>query len=119
MTRPVFRARSTSHTVAAHDGCTKIPLAAHRAQEDETILETGVLGHGLLRFVRLDPPGLIKVQEDDGVGLVCSSSGCHRSAFDDDAGGYIFPERDQQLSRQRHDRRLTQAAAITADAFVK
>src|SRR5260221_1142494 len=35
MTRPVFRARSTSHTVAAHDGCTKIPLAAHRAQEDE------------------------------------------------------------------------------------
>jgi hypothetical protein len=42
LTRPVFRARSTSHTVAALDGCTKIPLAAHRAQEDETILENGV-----------------------------------------------------------------------------
>src|SRR5260221_14752741 len=30
-----FRARSTSHTVAADDGCTNIPLAACRAQEDE------------------------------------------------------------------------------------
>ena len=106
MTRPVFGARSTSHTVAAHDGCTKIPLAAHRAQEDENLLENGVLGHGLLRFVYLDPPGLIKVQEDDGVRLVCSSGGRHRSAFDDDTGGHIFPERDEQLSRQRHDRRL-------------
>ncbi len=27
-----FRARSTSHTVAAQDGCTKIPLAAAGAQ---------------------------------------------------------------------------------------
>src|SRR5262249_59955028 len=40
-------------------------------------------------------------------------------AFDQDTGGYIFPERDQQLSRQRHDRRLAQTAAITADPFVK
>ena len=30
-----FRALSTSHTVAADDGCTNIPLAACRAQEDE------------------------------------------------------------------------------------
>src|SRR5215469_15278188 len=34
-TRPVFRARSTSHAVAAHGSCTKIPLSAGRAQEDE------------------------------------------------------------------------------------
>jgi len=30
-----FRARSTSHAVAAHGSCTKIPLSAGRAQEDE------------------------------------------------------------------------------------
>jgi hypothetical protein len=40
-----FLARSTSHSVAAHDGCTNIPLAAVRAQEDETILENGFSGH--------------------------------------------------------------------------
>jgi hypothetical protein len=55
----------------------------------------------LLRLAHLDLPGLIKVQEDDGVRLVCSSSGRHRSAFDDDTGVIYFPERDQQLSRQR------------------
>jgi hypothetical protein len=56
-----FRARSTSHTVAAGcGGCTNIPLAAGRAQEDETILESGFLGHAKVRFVYLDPPGLIR-----------------------------------------------------------
>jgi hypothetical protein len=53
-----FRARSTSHSVAVHDGCTNIPLAAGKAQETRTILESGVSGPGLLRFVHLDPPGL-------------------------------------------------------------
>jgi hypothetical protein len=33
-----FRIRSTSHSIAARSGCTNIPLAAGRAQEDETIL---------------------------------------------------------------------------------
>jgi len=68
MTRLVFRARSTSHSVAAHDGCTNIPLAAHRLRKTRTILETGVLGHGLLRFVHLDPPGLIRSGKMTGFG---------------------------------------------------
>ena len=34
-------ARSTSHSVAVHDGCTNIPLAAGKARLDETILSTG------------------------------------------------------------------------------
>jgi hypothetical protein len=55
-----FRARSTSHSVAALGGCTNIPLAAVRAQEDETNLEYGFLGHAKVRFVHLDPPGLLK-----------------------------------------------------------
>jgi hypothetical protein len=54
-----FDARSNSHTVAARSSCTKIPLAAGRAQEDETILEFGCLSQALTRFVHLDPPRLI------------------------------------------------------------
>jgi len=41
MTRPVSE-HDQPHIRSPFDGCTKIPLAAHRAQEDETILETGV-----------------------------------------------------------------------------
>jgi hypothetical protein len=62
-----FRALSTSHTVAADDGCTNIPLAACRAQEDEN--------HSRKRHFRpwlasVRPPGSARtdqVQEDDGV----------------------------------------------------
>jgi hypothetical protein len=53
------RARSNSHTVAVRNGCTNIPLAAGKAQEDETILQIGCSSHAILRFVTLDPPGLI------------------------------------------------------------
>ena len=53
MTRLVFRARSNSYPVAVRDGCTNIPLAAGRAQEDETILESGI--QAKRRSVR--PPG--------------------------------------------------------------
>jgi hypothetical protein len=47
---------------------------------------------------------------------VCSLH-LHHGAFDDDAGGDIFPQRHQQLVRQRHDRRLLQTAAIAVDPF--
>src|SRR5271157_1371890 len=43
-----------------------------------------------------------------------SSGGPNHCAFNHDSGAHIFPERDQQLSRQRHDRRL---APTTAAAF--
>ena len=62
-----FRARSTSHAVAAHSSCTKIPLSAGRLRKTRTILESGISGHGLLRFVYLDPPGLIRSWEMTGL----------------------------------------------------
>jgi hypothetical protein len=62
-----FRARSTSHAVAALSGCTKIPLSAGRAQEDENHSRKRHSGHGLLRFVYLDPPGLIRSWEMAGL----------------------------------------------------
>jgi hypothetical protein len=42
------------------NGCTKIPLAAGRAQGGETILEIDISGHGIDRFVHPDPPELIR-----------------------------------------------------------
>jgi len=55
-----YRTRSNSHSAAVRDGCTKIPLAADGAQENETILESGFLSHASLRFVHPDPPELIR-----------------------------------------------------------
>jgi hypothetical protein len=52
--------RSNSHSVAVRDGRTNVPLAAVGAQEDDTILYLGFLGHVGVRFVHLDPPELIK-----------------------------------------------------------
>src|SRR5260370_35118391 len=86
-------------------------------RKPRTILENGVSGHGLLRFVHLDPPGLIKVREDDEVRLVCSSGGRHRSAFDDDTGGRLFPQAHQPLSPPPPDSRLSSAAPLQVDHF--
>jgi|SRR5277367_35917 len=55
-----FRARSNSHSVAVRDGCTNIPLAAGKAQKDETLLQIGCSSHTGFRFVHLDPPRLLR-----------------------------------------------------------
>src|SRR6266404_5040479 len=90
-----FRARSTSHAVAAHSGCTKIPLSAGRAQEDENHSRKRHF-RPWLATVRL--PGSARtdqVLEDDGIRLVYLLGNLHRNAFDNDTGGHVFPERDQ------------------------
>jgi hypothetical protein len=48
------------HIRSPRETAAHIPLAAVGAQEDETILEDGLFGHVRVRFVHLDPPGLIK-----------------------------------------------------------
>ena len=119
MTRLVPELRSTSHTVAARDGCTNIPLAAGRAQKDEN--------HSRKRRFRPWPASVRRsgsVRTNPVLGITglargLSSCGLHRSTFDDDAGGHIFPESDKQLSRQRHDRRFAQAAAVALYAVVE
>ena len=119
MTRLVPELRSTSHTVAALDGCTNVPLAAGRAQKDEN--------HSRKRRFRPWPASVRRsgsVRTNPVLGITglargLSSCGLHRSTFDDDAGGHIFPESDKQLSRQRHDRRLAQAAAVALYAVVE
>src|SRR5690348_6554623 len=64
-------------------------------RKTRTILESGISGHGLLRFVYLDPPELIRSWELTGLGLVYSLGDLHRNAFDNDTSGHVFPERDE------------------------
>src|SRR6478672_11527877 len=61
-------------------------------RKTRTILESGISGHGLLRFVYQDPPGLIRSWEMTGFTLVYSLGHLHRNAFDNDIGGHVFPE---------------------------
>ena len=52
--------------------------------------------------------------------LVAFTSGdIHHGSLDDDACGHIFPERYQQLSRQRYDGNLLKTAAIAHNSFFK
>ena len=90
-----FRARSTSHAVAAHSSCTKIPLSAGRAQEDENHSRKRHF-RPWLATVRL--PGSARTDQvlgDGGIMLVYWLGNLHRNAFDNNAGGHVFPERDQ------------------------
>src|ERR1700688_2374837 len=85
-------------------------------RKTRTFLENGVSSHGLLRFVHLDPSGLItsrglRYWMTWKTGL--SSGRPNHGAFDHDPSAHIFPKRDQQLSRQRHDRRLAPTTAVT------
>jgi hypothetical protein len=89
------------------------------AQENETILELGIEGQIELRFVHLDPPGLNRSWEITKFVLAALSGGLHHGTLDNNAEGDIFPERDQQLPRQRDDDRLFKTAAIASDALLK
>jgi hypothetical protein len=79
--------------------------------------------HSLPRLFRpcrgsVRPPGSARtdqVLEDLKIVERLSSGAFHYGSLDNDAGGDIFPQRDQQLTRQRYDGRLFEAAAIAAD----
>jgi hypothetical protein len=71
------------------------PAFGGKAQEDATILLTGLSSHGDLRSAYLDPPGLISSWK---IGIFDKSGGLgsfDRSPFDHNAGAHILPERDQ------------------------
>jgi hypothetical protein len=87
------------------------------AQANETILPIGISVHGLPRFVHPDPPELIRSWEICESAERLSSGGLHHGSLNDDASGDIFPQRHQQLARQRHDNRLLHAATVAFDPF--
>ena len=90
------------------------------AQENETILELGIgakSNFGSSTWIRQDLLAL----EDYKIRFIGQDS---QAAFimaplNNDAEGDIFPQRDQQLSRQRDDGRLLQTSAIAHDTFFK
>src|SRR5215469_3246 len=118
-TRPVSEHGQPQHAVAAHSSCTKIPLSAGRAQEDENHSRKRHFRPWLAAVRLPGSAGTDQVLGDDGMTLVYLLGNLHRNAFDNDTGGDVFPERDQELSRQCHNRCLAQAAAVAVYPFVK
>ena len=119
MTRPVSDAASNSHPVAALNGRTNIPLASGEG--------SGGRDHSLLRLFK---PSQISVRSpgsagaDPGPGrlkrekLLFSGGRCLGS-FKDNAGSHIFPEGDQQFSRQGNDQYFPNSATIRLYALIK
>ena len=69
------------------------------------------------QFVHPDPPELIRSWKICESTERLSSGALHHGSLNDDASGDIFPQRHQQLARQRHDSRLLHAAAVAFDPF--
>src|SRR4051794_7241947 len=87
-----------------------------RAQEDETILfRSAFPSHSRVRFVHLDPPGLIRPREMRGKGAAPCSGGLEDGSLNQNASCCILPKRDQQLARQGDDHRLAETAARALD----
>ena len=82
MTRLVPELRSTSHTVAALDGCTNIPLAAGRAQKDENHSRKRRFRPWLASVRRSGSVRTNPVLGITGLARGLSSCGLHRSTFE-------------------------------------
>jgi len=118
MTRPVSEHDQPHIRSPLEGGCTNIPLTAAGAQANEAILVIGDSSQTLPRFVHPDPPELIRSWK---ISVLCAEhpssgeSGFHDRSFDDNAGSDIFPQRHQQLARERDDQRLLHATAVAVD----
>jgi hypothetical protein len=108
----------TSHSVAVRDGSTMIPLSTERAQENETNLRNGSSGPWT-RTVR--SPGSARTDRvlEEGELREGGSGGLHDGPFNDETRGHVFPQRHDELARQRHDQRLLDAPATSLDAIFK
>src|SRR4029078_12635799 len=116
MTWSVSGTRSNSHSVAARSSCTTIPLASGEGSGGrDHSLRSAYSSHGLMRFVHLDPPGLIRPREIAEKGAAACSGGLEDGALDQTASCCILPERAQQLARQGDDHRLAETAARALD----
>ena len=118
MTRPVSDAASNSHPVAALNGRTNIPLASGEGSggRDHSLLR--LLSQAKFRSAHLDPPEPIMPRKIEKVKALFSGGRCLGS-FKDNAGSHIFPEGDQQLSRQGNDQYFPNSATIELYALTK
>jgi hypothetical protein len=93
-------------------------LRRARAQEGGTILFFGFLSQAKFRSAHLDPPEPIRPRKIEKVKALFSGGRCLGS-FKDNAGSHIFPEGDQQLSRQGNDQYFPNSATIELYALTK
>ncbi len=93
-------------------------LRRARAQEGGTILFFGFLNQAKFRSAHLDPPELIRPRKIKKGKRLFSGGRCLGS-FQHNPGGHIFPEGDQQLSRQGNDQHFPNAATIELCALMK
>src|SRR3954451_177960 len=102
MTWPGSDTRSNSHSVAARGSGTKFPLAAVRAQEDETILQVGFPKPSSLS---VRPPGSAGTDqapvngEGGSARAAPCSGGLEDGSLHRNTSCRILPKRDQQLAR--------------------
>src|SRR3954469_5988362 len=91
---------SNSHSVAARSSCTTIPLASGEGSGGRDHSSDRLFpSHRLLRFVHLDPRGLIRPREIGGKAAAVCSGALEDGPLDQNASSRILPERDQQLAR--------------------
>src|ERR1700733_9920205 len=91
-------------------------------RKTRTFLENGVLRP---RLASVRPPGsvrtdhVLRIRELDSWKTGLSSGSPNHGAFEHDSSAHIFPERDQQLSPQRHDFCLAPTTAVTFDSVLE
>ena len=107
-----FLARSNSHPVVARSDCTNILLAA------AGLRRTRPFSRAAFRPSRsaVRPPGSARTDRalEDFSSLVLSGR-FHHGSLDNDTSAHIFPQRHQQLARQRHDGLSLMPATIECD----
>lgn len=83
-------------------------LRAVRTQEDATILPGGIGSHVHSRFVHLGWRGIFNSSATPfALSWMAASKGLQQRPLDENTGGHVLPECDQQLSGQGDDCRLT------------
>ena len=93
-------------------------LRRAKAQEGGTILFFGFLSQAKFRSAHLDLPELIRPREIEKGGTLFSGGACLGS-FQHNPGSHIFPESDQQLSRQSNDQHFPNSATIGLYTLMK
>ena len=93
-------------------------LRRARAQEGGTILFFGFLCQAKFRSAHLDPPELIRPRKIENGKFLFSCGRCLGS-LQDNPGSHVFPEGDQQLSRQGNDQHFSNTATIELYAMME
>src|SRR3954471_6015139 len=117
MTWSVSGTSSNSHPVAVRSGCTNIPRAAGGGSGGRDHSNTRLFKPAVEPVRPPGSPGADQALGDDRI-RVSAGSDFHRGPLDNDTGGHIPPQRNQQLSCERDDHRFAETASAL-DPFME